>query len=320
MSSLSNLPYGKILDYWYEKLSGNQHRRKFIATKMVEVFTFKTNSGKNKGNYKFVEFPESKENTVPEHPILSIVIPAYIRNEQDHINLNNLFASIDRQTQKPNFIIVVDDCSVIKYEYKDHVKLHQLEKNSGPARARNIGKEKALQFQSDIIAFVDTDCILHEDWVETVTSTFLKEKKFNILSGNTISFDDHWFGTYHNINGTLNGRVLKGTDRLLYGTTANLAITAEVGKSIDFNQNFSLAAGEDIEFCYRANKNGFAIKHVPSMLVKHNFGYSESHYNSFKKFKGLFKKYGAGEKTLLQQVPEYYAYFDITNEIPATVQ
>ncbi|MBI3518082.1 MAG: glycosyltransferase [Bacteroidetes bacterium] len=320
MSSLSNLPYGKILDYWYEKLSGNQHRKKFIITKMVEVFTFKSYSGRYKDRYDYKEFPQPKYNAVPSDPVFSIVIPAYIATEQDRCNIKNLLSSIEGQTLKPAFIIIVDDCSPIKYEYQGNISVNRLERNSGPAKARNIGKEIALQFRSDIIAFADTDCILNEEWVKTITDNFLNEKQFNILSGNTVSFDNHWYGTYHNINGTLNGRVIKNSDRLLYGTTANLAVTAEVAREINFNENFPFAAGEDIEFCFQANKKGFSIKHVSAMLVEHNFGYSKNPYHSFKKFRSLFKKYGAGEKILLKQVPEYYTYFDQTNEIPVSLE
>jgi len=316
MSSLSNFPYGQILDYWYDKLSGNRYRTKFIATKAIEVFTFKNHCSKNSAKFDYIEFPEAKKNNVHNSPIISLVIPAYVKNEKDLTDIYNLFASIERQTQKPNFVIVVDDCSPISYKYPDNITFIRLNKNSGPARARNEGKEIATQFHSHIIAFADTDCILNKNWVETITETFQKEGDFNILSGNTVSFDTHWFGKYHDINGTLNGRILKQTDRLLYGTTANLAITEEVAKTIDFNENFPFAAGEDIEFCFRANKQGFAIKHVPTMIVQHNYGYNKKYFSSLKKFRGLFKKYGQGEKILLTEIPEYYAYFDRTNEIP----
>ncbi|MCC6836975.1 MAG: glycosyltransferase [Bacteroidia bacterium] len=319
MSSLSNLPYGKILDYWYEKLEGNQYRRKFIATKMIEVFTFKSYSGNHKGKYDHSEFPAPRINEVPGNPIISIVIPAFIKTDQDRINMKALLLSIEQQTLKPDFVIVIDDCSPLQYTYSCGILLNRLDQNSGPAKARNKGKQIALQYKSDIVCFADTDCILAMNWIETIKKNFLIQREFNILSGNTVSFDVHWYGTYHNINGTLNGRVIKNSDRLLYGTTANLAITSKVASMINFNENFPFAAGEDIEFCFRANTNGFSIKHVPEMIVKHNYGYSGNTYKSFKKFRGLFKKYGAGEKILLKHIPEYYAYFNQTNEIPASV-
>jgi GT2 family glycosyltransferase len=187
--------------------------------------------------------------------------------------------------------------------------------NSGPAKARNLGKKIALENNSDIIAFTDTDCILSENWIETIINSFQNKKEFQILSGNTVSFDKNWFGVYHNLNGTLNGRKFKNSENLLYGTTANLAITKEVAQNIDFSEDFPLAAGEDIEFCFRANQAGFAITHIPQMIVFHNYGYANNLLKSLKLFYCQFKRYGQGEVTLLQKVPEYYAYFDKTEEI-----
>ena len=316
MSSLSNLPYGKILDYWYEKLSGNKFRTRFILTKVIEVFSFKNSGAKNRKNYEYIEFPKSRKNEVPLKPIISAVIPAYIKTEKDAKDLKNLISSLENQTLKPNYIILIDDCSPLTYSYSNSVSFYKLDKNSGPAKARNVGKEIALQYYSDIIAFTDSDCIVNENWIHCIFNSFINKRDFNILSGNTISYDHHWYGLYHNINGTLNGRQLINTDRLLYGTTANLAITSQVAANVHFNENFPFAAGEDIEFCFWSNKKGFAIKHIPEMVVQHNYGYSKNYLDSFNRFRKLFRKYGQGEKILLKEIPEYYAYFDRTSEIP----
>ena len=317
MSSLSNLPYGKILDYWYEKLSGRKNRIPFLLTKTVEVFSFKSKAPRNKGIHQFTPFVKQLENNIPENPIFSIVIPCFVKNNTDLENLKNLIQSINHQSVKANHIIIVDDCSPLKYNLAEEIIFKQVETNSGPAKARNIGKEIAKTLHSDVVAFADTDCILQQDWVATIIREFQNNKGFNILSGNTISNDRHWFGTYHNLNGTLNGRIIKASDKLLYGTTANLAISAAVNESILFNEGFTIAAGEDIEFCFRANQNGFAIKHIPGMVVRHNFGYTSNPVQSFRKFTNQFQKYGEGERILLKFIPEYYAYFDNTNEVTA---
>jgi len=316
MSSLSNLPYGKILDYWYEKLKGKPYRYKFLLTKTVEVFTFKSHSGNSNNKHNYFDFPAPLKNTVPDSPKVSIVIATYVKSEKDKQDLSNLIQSIEKQTLRPNEVIVIDDCSPINFTFPDTLKVKRLEANSGPAKARNIGKKLAIENGSDIIAFADTDCIISENWVSTITQSFLENRNFQILSGDTPAFDQSWFGTYHNINGTLNGRQLKNSERLLYGTTANLAITREVAEQIDFNENFPIAAAEDIEFCFNANKQGFAIKYVPTMTVFHNFGYNGQLFKNLKRFRQQFKKYGQGEKILLKVIPNYYAYFDRTNEIP----
>jgi GT2 family glycosyltransferase len=154
-----------------------------------------------------------------------------------------------------------------------------------------------------------------ENWVSIITQSFLDFKDFQILSGDTSSYDHSWFGTYHNINGTLNGRRLKNTEKLLYGTTANLAITREVATKIDFNENFPNAAGEDIEFCFKANEQGFMIKYIQNMIVLHNYGFKGKLTEDIQRFIKQFRKYGKGEIILLKEIPSYYSYFDRTEEI-----
>jgi glycosyltransferase involved in cell wall biosynthesis len=322
MSSLSNVPYGKILDYWYEKLSYNPYRIKFLATKFVEIIAFKKHSSKQNSKifqFQYVDFPLPINNNISENPIVSIVVPTYIRNQKDLTDIENLLHSIEKQTVMPKNIIVIDDCSPIEYSFPKEIQVFRQAINFGPAEARNWGKHIAVENKSDIIAFTDTDCILSENWIETIIYGFQNSRDFQILSGNTISYDKNWFGIYHNINGTLNGRKFKDSERLLYGTTANLAITKEVAEAINFSEEFPLAAGEDIEFCYRANQYGFAIKHISIMKLSHNYGYSSNLWKNLKSFSRQFKRYGQGETVLLTEVPEYYAYFDRTEEIQATI-
>ena len=317
MSSLSNLPYGKILDYWYEKLENEPYRFKFLLTKTLEIFTFKFNRGYVVNRHNYFDFPTPIENNVPSNPKLSIVVPAFLEKGHDKQNITNLLKSIEKQTFKPHSVILIDDCSPIIFPFPSNVIVIRLDRNSGPATARNIGKQIAIDNGSDIIAFTDTDCILSETWVETISKSLIDRKDFQILSGDTHAFDQGWLGIYHNINGTLNGRQIKGSNRLLYGTTANMAITKKVAEQIDFNEVFPNAAGEDIEFCFKANQKGFAISYISTMIVFHNFGYDGQFFKSLKRFRNQFTKYGQGEKILLNEIPNYYAYFDRTEEIKA---
>ncbi|WP_163217633.1 glycosyltransferase family 2 protein [Bacteroides sp. 224] len=318
MSSLSNVPYGKILDYWYERLSNNPFQIKFLLTKIIEIIAFKKYSTKqNNNNYQYIDFPLPIANNIPQNPTISIVVPTYIKNQKDINDIENLLQSISKQSISPNNVIIVDDCSPIEYSFPKHIQVYRQPENSGPAKARNFGKKIALENNSDVIAFTDTDCILSKNWIEAIISEFQNSKKAQILSGNTISYDKNWFGIYHNINGTLNGRKFINSEQLLYGTTANLAITRQVAEDVNFNEEFPLPAGEDIEFCFRANQNGFAIKYNSQMVISHNYGYTTNLFQNLKSFNRQFRRYGQGETTLLNEIPEYYAYFDKTEEITA---
>ena len=323
MSSISISPYSETLDYWSKKLIGNKHRIKFLLTKCVEIHAFKSiksdNISMSNFNIEYIDFPEAINNAIPDNPSVSIVIPVYVRTKKDIQDIHILINSINNQTRRPDHVILVDDCSPVAFDYPAEIICHKLSKNSGPAKARNTGKNIALDYNSDIIAFTDSDCILSENWIEKISFYFNKEKTFQILSGNTVSFDKNWFGIYHNINGTLNGRRFKNSDKLLYGTTANFAISKEVATTINFNEDFPLAAGEDIEFCFRANQCGFAIKHVPEMIIFHNYSYTRNFCKNLKSFRRQFQRYGRGEIILIKEIPEYYVYFDNTEEIPALV-
>lgn len=319
MSNISNSTLIKILKYWYKKLSGNQHRTKFLLTKIFEFLSFSKSSNRVNNNYEFEDFPVPKRNNLPENPILSLVVPVYINSKKDIIDLTNLLSSLEKQTKIPDYVVLIDDGSPISFKPPNCVLLHKLYKNSGPATARNIGKKIALGYKSDIIVFADIDCILSENWIAQILSNFKSDDRFHILSGNTFSVDKHWFGTYHEINGTLNGRKFINCEQLLYGTTANLAITNDVAAVIDFNERFPLAAGEDIEFCFKSNKAGFAIKHIPTMIVFHHFGYNHNLLKSFGRFRKLFYKYSRGEEILVNQIPEYYAFFEKSQEITANL-
>ncbi|MEO1263503.1 MAG: glycosyltransferase [Bacteroidota bacterium] len=315
MSSIANLPYGKILDYWYENLKGHKDRNKFLITKLVEAFAFRSPAYAIKEKAVFVDFPKGRKHELPIKPTIGIVIPIYTRTKKDLSDVQNLINSILRLSYPPDMVIVVDDCSPLAYELPASFIKVKLERNSGPAKARNKGIELALEKEIDVIAFTDADCILDVDWTKQIIFHFQQCAACGLVSGNTVSFDQHWFGEYHNINGTLNGRKFKDSDRLLYGTTANLAITSEVAREIRFNETFPDASGEDIEFCFRANRAGFEIKFNKKLIVHHHYGYTNNLFQSLKKFRFQFKKYGKGERILLEQVPEYYAYFEKTEEI-----
>lgn len=315
MSSIANLPYGEILDYWYERLEGHKDRNKFLVTKLIEAFTFQSKTNTEYDNYEFIAFPKGRKHQLTIKPQLAIVIPVFVNSKKDIKDIENLIQSIHQLEYPPDMVILVDDGSSIGYEYPDSYFHHKHKQNCGPAKARNTGIKIALENGMEIIAFTDSDCILDKAWTKQLIFHFQKKSNCSIVSGNTISYDKQWLGTYHNMNGTLNGRKFKNSERLLYGTTANLAITAEVAKRIKFNESFPNAAGEDIEFCFRANQAGFKILHQEKMIVHHNYGYNNNIFTSLRKFRNQFKRYSKGEQELLKLVPEYYVYLNETVEI-----
>jgi len=317
MSSISNHPYVKVMRYWFRRFREHPNAVPFLITKALEVLTFKLSKDNMKSKEVSEEILESSRQvkSLPKTPRVSVVVPAYIRNELELRQLKRLVGRLSRQVY-PTDIVVVDDHSPIRYSLSHIVLLQRSRKNGGPASARNKGIEVALSLGSDIIAFTDSDCIPAKDWSRSFVQKFKNDPTCHILSGLTMSHDRNWFGTYHDMNGTLNGRRFTGSELLLYGPTCNLAIANEVAQQLRFNPLFNIAAGEDIEFCIRALRMGFNIKHCRDAVVRHDFRYLWINpIGNLVKFIRQFQKYSKGETILLGEVPNYYSFLERTEEI-----
>lgn len=110
---------------------------------------------------------------------ISIVIPAY--NEQRH--LAACLDSIARQSTQPQQVIVVDNNSTDKtrqiaerYSFVEVVA----EPMQGIVHARNAGFNAAT---SDIIARIDADSYLPENWVAMISEYFSRQDKMTALTG-----------------------------------------------------------------------------------------------------------------------------------------
>lgn len=123
-----------------------------------------------------------KENTGLKEPLVSVVVPTY--NRQDTII--RALDSIVKQTFSDFEIIIVDDCSrdntvtcINEYKYKDKIRLYILEKNSGANAARNKGIEMSV---GKYIAFLDSDDVWDEAYLEEMVDTALNENKNLVCS------------------------------------------------------------------------------------------------------------------------------------------
>lgn len=80
----------------------------------------------------------------------ALVIPCHIRTRWDLKCLLRLLDSVRDQATPFSRVYVVDDASPLKYSLADREVEHLvLEKNGGPARARNLAVTKALAAGDD---------------------------------------------------------------------------------------------------------------------------------------------------------------------------
>jgi glycosyltransferase involved in cell wall biosynthesis len=120
--------------------------------------------------------------------------------------LNRLFDSVQIQTIPFDKVYLIDDASPLKYDlHHDFVERIKLNENGGPARARNIGINKALDLGIKHFLFTDHDCILDKEWNEQMTG-FLDNTEFAAVGGMTYSWGKTFLDYYHEINGTLAGK------------------------------------------------------------------------------------------------------------------
>ena len=228
-----------------------------------------------------------------------LIIPCYIKTNWDIDCINRLLDSVHKQTQKFDNVYVIDDASPLDYtlnfDFIEHIKLSE---NGGPAKARNIGIEKALAENTKHILFTDHDCVLDDKWNEEMT-LFLQNSKFDAVGGMTYSYGKTLFDYYHDINGTLNGKwLLPDRKELWYMPSLNFGMQSYVASQFNFDERFPTAAGEDVDLCLRL-RSKYKIGFCSKAQLHHDYGY-KSTLTGFKKFIRLFKKYKSSSATLYE--------------------
>jgi len=228
-----------------------------------------------------------------------LVIPCFVRNEWDRRCVDRLLASIRGQSLPFERVYVVDDASPTEYCIDTGVAERiQLPENGGPARARNVGIDRALAVGAAQILFTDHDCVLDRGWNEHMTK-LLGTTAFGAVGGMTYSLGSTLLDCYHDVNGTLNGKwLLPDRRELWYMPSLNFGMKAEVARDFTFDERFATAAGEDVDICLRIRSKhriGFCAK----AKLWHDFGY-RSTLTGLPCFVRLFMKYKSSSATLYE--------------------
>jgi GT2 family glycosyltransferase len=228
-----------------------------------------------------------------------LIIPCYLKSQWDINCLDRLFTSIHSQTLPFEKVYLIDDASPLKYkvhhDFVEHILLHE---NGGPAKARNIGIDKAIERGSQYILFTDHDCILDRDWNKEMTS-FLATTEFGAVGGMTYSWGKTLLDIYHDINGTLGGKwLLPDKKELWYMPSLNFGMRTFVAEQFPFDERFPTAAGEDVDVCLRL-RSKYKIGFCPNAKLWHDYGYKNS-ISGFSKFIKLFKKYKSSSATVYE--------------------
>ena len=229
----------------------------------------------------------------------ALIVPLFIKTEWDKMCLYRLIQTIDEQIQPFDIVYLVDDQSPLKCEINNRkYQCIWLDKNSGPARARNVAIDKALQYGAKNLFFTDHDCILDKSWGLEM-SNFLNNSEYGAVGGMTYAWGKTIYDYYHNINGTLAGKwLLPDRKELWYMPSLNFGMKSEVAKQFIFDESFPTAAGEDVDLCLRL-RSKYKIGFCKKAILKHDYGYKNT-LSGFRHFVNLFKKYKSSSATLYE--------------------
>ena len=125
--------------------------------------------------------------------MVSVIIPSY----DSESTIAKCLDSLLDQSYRGDYEIILVDSSVdrtpqIVSKYIPSINFIHLDQKTDPGTARNMGIEKA---KGDIIAFIDSDCIASNDWLEKLVSAH-KSTSYNIIGGvvNNGNADDDLVG------------------------------------------------------------------------------------------------------------------------------
>ena len=209
-----------------------------------------------------------------------IIIPLFNRPQE----IDELLESLVRQTVKNFEVIIVEDGSVEKSgavveKYKDVLDVKYFYKeNSGPGLTRNFGAQKSCK---DYFIFFDSDCIIPEKYMETVTQR-LETQYTDCYGGPDAamkSFTDVQKAISYAMTSVLSTGGIRGASEKagkFHPRSFNMGFSRRVfNKTGGYSE---MRFGEDIDLTLRILENGFS-----SQLIKEAFVYHKRR-TDFKKF------------------------------------
>jgi len=199
-------------------------------------------------------------------PTISLIIPVYNGGE----NFRRCLSSLKALRPAPEEVIVVADGDSdgswkLAEEFGMRVLRHSGPK--GPAQARNFGASKA---KGDFLFFIDADVVVQRDIIERIVISIQNDPDLDALIG---SYDDEPFETnflsqYRNLLHHYVHQTSSKSASTFWGACG--AIRRELFlKMGGFDKKYRYPSVEDIELGYRLKKEGYKIRLLKNIQVKH---------------------------------------------------
>jgi GT2 family glycosyltransferase len=208
---------------------------------------------------------------------LRFIVPVFNRPEE----LAELLTSLAGQSDKRFAITVVEDGSTrpskeVVDSFSHQMKVLYLSKsNSGPGPSRNYG---CLHSDGDFFVFVDSDCVLPSQYVETVL-TALAAHPAHAYGGPDAAHEsfsplqkaiNHVMTSFLTTGGIRGGseRVAKFMPRS-FNMGFSRAVFQQTGGFPEVRFAPAKAAGEDLDLSYSILEAGFQVIRIPEAFVWH---------------------------------------------------
>ncbi|EFK10400.1 glycosyltransferase family protein [delta proteobacterium NaphS2] len=203
-------------------------------------------------------------------PAISIIIPVHNRPCEIAACLESI-EKLDYPKERLE-TIVVDDASTDhtpKIISRFPVRRILLEENRQAPFCRNLAAKEA---RGDILAFVDSDCLVSPLWLKELLPTF-SDLSVAVVGGRVDAwFDRSALDRYEAANSSLimgrhPMRSEKGNSSL-YVPSCNMLVRREVFLAVDgFREH--LVVGEDVDLCWRIRDSGYQVAFEPAGAVFH---------------------------------------------------
>jgi glycosyltransferase involved in cell wall biosynthesis len=167
-------------------------------------------------------------------------------------------------------MIVVDDGSLAVEEVSEVVALHRPARlirraGGGPAAARNAGAQDA---RGAVLCFTDDDCTPHQEWAQRLAEAL--ERGADAAAGITLSGGGALAQASEVVAHAPAAARSGDQESLPFAPSNNIACTRMVFESIQFDESYPSAAGEDREWCARLIAAGYVLRLEPTARVVHH--------------------------------------------------
>ena len=170
--------------------------------------------------------------------------------------------------------IVVDDGSsdpaaIAAVCLARRARLVRHDTNRGPAAARNTG---ARQADTDLIAFLDSDCLPDRDWINRLAGHFADPRVAAVAPRiRPLTGDDRTAARYTEARCALDlgdrEAQVRPMSRVSYVPTAALLVRRATLHDVAFHE--SLRVGEDVDLIWRLTDSGWRVRYQPDTTVRH---------------------------------------------------